>query len=468
MKIESTLLLKVAITLLLSIIFTLYLAPTPEKYGLGDKLAVLLLIPALWIYRKGLPSLANGIKPLIALVVFIGYVALQATTLKHGDDSSLHYSIELFSGFVPYFLFYVIFRSLAKTEADRLLIAVLIIPGVVHIIYLYLDIFLAIKGGEVAFMTSSKHGFLEYVKNSPRVGRRYVSMALLHLLCGGWLAALHAKGKLLRRTAWMLCGFSLMSLALLDARAAYASVLIGISLLAWAVGPRKAWRSINNVFHWDPKWKWVMAVFLISVAALGYNAGKSRWIAMTYSIEWAVQDVFYTQTPLSDRPYIDITVWSDPIENVGECYLTGQFRCQVDQSAYLRMAWLLEGARSLVSHPLGIGFSEDYMGRLWGVERDASKYQRVDSFLVEHIVSFGWPAILLYGWFFWGVVYAMRKTASAGNARAATIILCALVLTCAGRTLVDMLSEGLWRYLLALMGIYYGMLHAGDGQAKKD
>jgi hypothetical protein len=468
MKIEPSVLLKAALALSLSIIFTLYLAPTPEKFEQADRLAALLLIPALGFYIRRLPRIVDGIKPLVPLIVFIGYLALQAWVVVHGDDAGLRYVIQLVSGFVPYLLFYLIFRTLTKDQADILLIATLVIPGLVHVAYLYLDVFLAINGGEVAFLTSSKQGLLEYVKDSPRVGRRYVSMALLHLLCGGLLAAWYAKDSLLRQGAWILSGLSVLSLALLDARAAYATVLIAALLLAGAVGTRQTFRSIKNAFHWHPKWKLVLAVFLVPLIALGYSAGKSRWIAMSYSIERAAHDVFDTKTPLSVRPYVDMTFWSDPIEDVEKCYLTGQFRCRVDQSAYLRMAWLLEGAQSLVSNPLGIGFSDDYMGNLWGVEGNSDKYQRVDSFLVEHIVSFGWPAILLYGWLFWGVVSAMRLAVRAGNTRAATIMLCALVLTCAGRTLVDVFSEGLWRYMMALLGIYYGLLHASNGQPKKD
>ncbi len=189
---------------------------------------------------------------------------------------------------------------------------------------------------------------------------------------------------------------------------------------------------------------------------------------MSYSLEWAVHDVFHAETPVSKRPYVDMDFWNAPLEDVYKCYLSGQFRCRADQSAYLRMAWLLEGTRSLVDNPLGVGYSENYMGRLWGVEGDSNKYQRIDSFLVEHIVSFGWPAILLYGWFFWGIVAAMRRTVRAGQSSAAAIILCALLLACVGRTFVDVFSEGLWRYMMALMGIYYGLLHAKSAQPEKD
>lgn len=469
MRVEPRWLLKAALILWLSVIFTLYLAPTPQKYEKADLLAVLLLIPLLVRYRTQLSTLLMGsIKPLIPLLALIAYVALQAWTVDQGGPAGLRYIQQLLYGLLPYFLFYLIFRTLAKPQSDILLMAVLVIPGMVHLAYLYLDVFLAIQSGDVTFMFSSKHGWLEHIKNAPRVGRRHVSMALLHVLGGALLVAWHAKSGALRCVAWALSGLSVLSLAVLDARAAYASVSIGALFLIWAVGPRQAWRSAQEVFQWHPRWKLVLAGFLMTVAALGFSAGKSRWIAMNDSFMWAAQDVFHAETPLSKRPYVDMTFWSDPIGDVRKCYLLEQFRCAADQSAYLRMAWLLEGARSLVDHPLGIGYSENYMGRLWGVEGDSNKYQRIDSFLVEHVVSFGWPAILLYGWFFWGIVSAMGRAVRAGQASAATIMLCALLLACVGRTFVDVFSEGLWRYMMALMGIYYGLLHANSGQPTKD
>lgn len=468
MRIELSWMLRAAIAIGLSVIFTLYMAPTPEKYEMADILAVLLLIPVLAKYRMGLSKWADSIKPLIPLLVLMAYIALQAWTVGDGGEAGLRYVLQLLYGLLPYLLFYLIFRNLARTRTDILLMAVLVIPGVVHLAYLYLDVFLAIHQGDVTFMSSSKHGFMEYVKNAPRVGRRYLSMALLHLLSGGLLVAWYVKNGPLRYGAWALSGLSVLSLAVLDARAAYASVFIGALLLAWAVGPRQAWRSVKDVFRWHPLWKLVLAGFLVAAVVLGYSAGKSRWIAMTYSVEWAVHDVFHSETAISQRPYVDMTFWNAPLEDVYKCYRSGQFRCRADQSAYLRTAWLLEGARSLVDQPLGIGYSEDYMGRLWGVEEDASKYQRIDSFLVEHIVSFGWPAILLYGWFFWGIVSAMRRAARAGQASAATIIVGAILLACVGRTLVDVFSEGLWKYLMALLGIYYGLLHANGLKTKKD
>ncbi|MDO9438426.1 hypothetical protein [Hydrogenophaga sp.] len=468
MKVDPRWLPRAALILWLSAIFTLYLAPTPQKYEKADALALLLLIPLFVRYRAQLSTLLSGSKPLIPLLVLMAYVALQAWVQGQESAAGMHYVQQLLYGCLPYLLFYVVFRHLATPGSDMLLMAVLVIPGVVHLLYLYTDVFLGIWSGEIQFMFSSKHGWLEYIKNAPRVGRRYVSMALLHLLSGGLLVACRAKSARLRYVAWTLAGLSVLSIAVLDARAAYASVFIGALFLVCAVGLRKTWHSIKRFFQWHPVLKLLFVGVFVAAAALGHSAGKSRWVAMSYSLEWAVHDVFQAETPVSKRPYVDMDFWNAPLEDVYKCYLSGQFRCRADQSAYLRMAWLLEGARSLIVNPLGIGYSEDYMGRLWGVEGESNKYQRIDSFLVEHIVSFGWPAIVLYGWFFWGIVAAMRHAVRAGQSSAAAIILCALLLACVGRTFVDVFSEGLWRYMMALMGVYYGLLHAKSAQPKKD
>ena len=467
MKLESSWFWKAGLALWLSVIFTLYLAPTPEKYRVADGLVMLLLVPALVAYRTQLRKLLEGVKPLLPLLVLIVYVALQTWLLDQSGEAGWHYAQELLYGLVPYALFYLIFLHLSREHLNGMLVVLLILPGLVHIAYLYLDIFLSVRRDEIEFLTSAKQGLMEYVKNAPRVGRRYLSVALLHLLGGGLLLAWYTKSAPLRYTAWSLAGVSMLSLALLDARAAYASMAIGALLFAWAIGRRETWHAVKRFLRWHPLWKLALVVFVIAVCSLGYSAGKSRWVAMSYSFDWAANDVLHAQAPLSKRPYVDMEFWNAPIENVHECYLSGQFRCRADQSAYLRMAWLLEGAESLVKHPFGIGYSPDYMGRLWGVEGDKTKFQRIDSFLVEHVVSFGWPAILLYGWFFWLVVASIRGVLRAGHGSVAMFVAGAIVLACAGRMLVDVFSEGLWRYLMAMMGICYGLLHASVSQARR-
>lgn len=376
---------------------------------------------------------------------------------------------QLLYGFVPYMLFYLLFRDQSLTAgcAPLLIMAIFVLPGLVHVAYMYFDISRALQKGAVAFMTTSKMGLLEYVKESPRVGRRYLSVAILHLLCGGLLMAWYFRLTLYRYCAWVIAGLCVLSLALLDARAAYVSVIIAGLLMVFAVGPARAWQALRLFLPIGLGWRLVLAGLLAGAIAVGYSAGKSRWVAMSYSLQAAVHDVLDAKETLAQRPYINAGYWSASIEDIDTCYLEGHFRCKVDQSAYLRMAWLLVGLTSVVDHPLGIGYSDNYLGRLWGVAGDDGKYQRSDSFLVEHIVSFGLPGIALYGWLVWGVLRTLQRSVRSGEASATLVLVCGIILVCVGRGLVDVFSEGLWRYLMALLGMYYGLLHA-DGRRTKE
>jgi hypothetical protein len=453
-------LLQALIALWLSVIFVLYTAPTAAKYHAADLLAGVLLVlslVAIGVRRLGLADATKSVLPLIAM---LAYVIAQALVL--GDGGGWSYIQQLLYGFVPYLLFYFLFRNQSVTVrySPLIIMAIFILPGLVHVAYMYFDIGLALQKGAVAF--SSKQGLLEYVKESPRVGRRYLSVAMLHLLCGGLLMAWYFRLRLGRYCAWVIVGLSVLSLALLDARAAYVSVIIGGLLMVFAVGPTRAWQALRSFLPIGLGWKLVLAGLLVGAIAVGYSAGKSRWVAMSYSFQAAVHDVFDAKEELAQRPYVNAGYWSAPIEDINVCYLEGHFRCKVDQSAYLRMAWLLVGLASVVDHPLGIGYSDNYLGRLWGVAGDEGKYQRSDSFLVEHIVSFGLPGVALYGLLFWGVLRTLQRSVRSGEAGAALVLVCGIILVCVGRGLVDVFSEGLWRYLMALLGMYYGLLHSDD------
>nr|WP_198984581.1 hypothetical protein [Herbaspirillum sp. ASV7] len=440
----------------LAVILTLYLAPS--KYFTADVLAVLLLIVVLGMLGFLRSGLGDGCKPLAPLLAMLVYVAILAFT-NGTEQAAQSYIKELAFGFIPFLLLYVIFRNQPQTNIATLTLVVFLLPGVVHLAFMYLDIFMAIQKGDIPFLSSSRQGFLEYVKNAPRVGRRYLSWALLHLLCAGWLTAWHFRHTALKYLGLGLTGLSILSLALLDARAAYASVGIGALILILAIGPSKSWQKLKPYLP-RGRGRLLLACFFIVVAGLGYNAGKSRWVAMSYSLEAAAHDVFDSDVELSQRPFVNEAFWNAPIEDIGKCYLEGHFRCKVDQSAYLRVAWVLSGMKSLTTHPFGIGYSDAYLGHLWGVAGEPGKFQRGDSFLVEHVVSFGVFSLLFYALLIWGVLHSMRRALQAGYASVTLVTLGGLIVVCAGRGLVDVFSEGLWRYFMALLGMYYGLLQS--------
>lgn len=124
-------------------------------------------------------------------------------------------------------LLYLMFRNQDGANIPLLVVGVFLIPGLIHLAFMYLDMFRAIQHGDVLFVSSSRQGLLEYIKDTPRVGRRYLSLALLHLLFAGLMMSWYLRRTPTRYLAWGLSSFSVLSLFLLDARAAYASVLIG-------------------------------------------------------------------------------------------------------------------------------------------------------------------------------------------------------------------------------------------------
>lgn len=459
--------LQALIVLLLSVIFVLYTAPTEAKYHAADVLVAVLLALSLVAIGVSRVGLADATKAVLPLVVMLAYVTAQVLALE--DTSCWPYIQQLLYGFVPYLLFYLLFRNqpMAGRYVPLIIMAIFVLPSLVLVAYMYFDIGIALQKGLVPFMTSAKQGLLEYVKESPRVGRRYLSVAMLHLLCGGVLMAWYCQRKLGRYGAWAIVCLSVFSLALLDARAAYASVIFAGLMMVLVVGPMRAWQEVQTILLIGLGWKPVVTGLLAGAIAVGYSAGKSRWVAMSNSFQSAAHDVFDTKEDLAQRPYINARYWSAPIEDIDKCYPEGHFRCKVDQSAYLRMAWFLVGLSSIVDLPLGIGYSDNYFGRLLGLAGGEGKYQRSDSVLVEHIVSFGLPGLPLYGLLFWGgVLRTLRRSGQSGEVSAATVLACGIILVCVGRGLVDVFSEGLWRYLMALLGMYYGLLHSNEWRTR--
>ena len=453
----------IAVGSLLAIILILYLAPS--KNHIADAItASLLFVAVLLNGRLIVVAILPALRPLLPLLVLLAY-AFVLGFLRNGSAST-GYITSLAIGFLPYFLFYILFRDGRRAHFGILIIAIFIVPGFIHLALMYFDIISGILTGGVPFTSSSKQGLLEYVKNAPRVGRRYLSVVIVHFLFGSFLLRLIHNTPFVRYATAALAVLSVFSLALLDARAAYVSLLLGALLTAVTLDYRIL---LPALVSWFPRrvWKRVMlAVAAAIIIAVGSNAGLSRWIAVRPSLDAAVYDVFQSSDDIGSRPYVNEAFWRQPIPDVGKCYMDGDFRCKVDQSAYLRVAWFLEGLKSIVEHPFGIGYSKDYMGRLWGVAGEVDRYQRIDGLLVELLVCFGLPGMVLYVAFWWRLGLALRQWQRLPGKPAFPymsdymMILCGLIFVCVGRSLVDVFSDGLWGYLMAMVGMYYGLLHS--------
>lgn len=449
----------VALILLCCLIVTLYLAPSKES--IGDFLVAGMMVAGFSVLNVDRKIFVSAVKPTLPLLVMISFVII-SDFYSGGDGAFLKL---LLIGMLPYFLFYMVFKSAFN---KKYAIAVLLVPGLIHLGYLCMDMLIAIWHGNVSFSSSAREGLLEQVKNTPRVGRRYGSVALVQLLVAGAVISTSYKYSAARKLGWLLSFISIIILVLLDARAAYVSIFIACWLMILAAGPSRSWRAVKG---WLPKKvlnQLILIVFVLVAANLGYSAGKSRWISLGYSFSAAAHDVFESEVDLALRPYVNTAYWSEPVADYSKCWREEHFRCMVDQSAYLRFAWVLVGIKSLAEHPFGIGYTKNYMERLWGVDSSNNVYSHNDSFLIEIAVAFGFPGLLLYSIFIFSVLRSFRRVVKRGCASPMLVAVFALLLACFGRSVIDQFNEGLWRYMMVLLGVYYGLLHADQSESKSD
>lgn len=464
MKIEQKTLWIVVTPLLLSLIFILYLAPT--KHIFGDLLSLLTLTVVISIVGVRASNILQGMQTLIPLVALALY-ALLFEVLGRGKNN-IDYVFELTSGFVPFLLLYVLLRTNKGLQPIHILLGAFVITGFVHIGYMYFDIWTAFQSHDIGLINTAGFGALESIKDAPRVGRRYLSIALVHLLFGSVLLAIIVKMRWLKIAAYWAALAAILSLALIDARSAYFSLLGGVLIFFVIFGKNYLITLVEKALKIKPYiWILLFLVFACSVL-VAYNSGKSRWAVMSYSIQAAYTDVM-AEGDRKMRPFIDSYFWTQPIADEEACIENRHFRCKVDQSAYLRTAWVLEGLRSLRDEPWGIGYSYDYMARRWDVAGDSRKYQHIDSSTTQQAVTYGLVGLSLFGVFMFKVVtaaFALEKTKRSVLLLSRMLIL--LILVYLVRSIFDLITDGAWRYLMALIGMYYGLLHSSANESNSN
>lgn len=462
MKIEQETLRIVVTPLLLSLIFTLYLAPS--KHIFGDLLSLLTLASVISIVGVRASNIRQGLQPLMPLVALTLY-ALLFEVLGRGENN-IDYIHELTSGFAPFLLVYVLLRTNKRLQPIHILLGAFILTGFVHIGYMYFDIWTAFRSHDIRLINTAGFGALESIKDAPRVGRRYLSMALIHLLFGSLLLAIIVRMKWLRFTAYWAAFVAILSLALIDARSAYFSLFGGFLIFLLIFGKSHLTKQVEKALKIKPL-IWILLFLVIACSVLvAYNSGKSRWSVMSYSIQAAYTDVM-ANGDRTMRPFIDSDFWMQPIADEEECIADRHFRCKVDQSAYLRTAWVLEGLRSLIDEPWGIGYSYDYMARRWDVAGDSHKYQHIDSSTTQQAVTYGLVGLFLFGMFMFKLVIAAFSSEKTDRpAFLFSLMLILLILVYLVRSTFDLITDGAWRYLMTLMGMYYGLLHSSAVEPK--
>jgi len=432
----------------LAVVMTLYFAPTKDTSA--NWLVLLLGVGIFVTHRAQWPRLAM-LRPLVPLALLAAY-AILLDWLNPGADAT-PLLLRLAIGAAVYAVFHGLFASLRLARRYLWLLFLFGAPALVHLMYMYVDI--AVWG------TAQDGVSLEYAKDAPRIGRRYLSHALIPLLFATWLL-----GPRLRPARWLPVvflvgvGFPILSLALLDARAAYVAIL-GALGVAMVIAPlrRALGRSLRLWQLRVPGFHSLALLLLLATVLVAYAAGQSRWSAMGQSFFAALTDVRSGgATGAKKPPFADAGYWSRSIEV--RC-AENPTRCHVDQSMYLRTAWILHALRQLQRHPFGVGQQADLMS--FGISRepgaaDRSNNTAGDNFVIEAGLAFGYVGLALYAWFWWIVI--RRGVAAVVDHRRKALYTLLTLLIGIGilRGFVDVMSFGLWYYWMGLVGVLYGCL----------
>jgi hypothetical protein len=424
---------------LLSAMVVLMLAPSKEMWVAH---IVMVLLPICMIAYIRFGGLLNEYAKQYALLTVLWLFYISSREYLNGRSLDYHMIKYGALGLAVFFVVHVVLKRV-KISDEELLIFLFILPAGVHFAYMWVDIYLYItRIGASDFVLSA-------LKDVPRIGRRYLSNALV----GGFVGAVFLSLMLQRqKKLWRYLAISfLLSLLVLDARGAYVSLIVAVLILALIAERAMVMQAVQKITRYRAS----LIVIIVVVLSIGYVSGSDRWMNFSRSIENAWLDTVHKAEPYP--PYIDKNFWAD-VEDVEKCLTERQKRCWIEQSAYLRFAWMIEGVLSLSKVPFGVGGGDNYMGRYWGVEGDSNKWQRVDSGMTEYLVTFGIVSVvylcLLFNLFF-------NSICKFQNVSKSTIAIGLLIVVLAGRMAFDLVTEGLWLYLSALFAAYFYLIDKG-------
>lgn len=125
---------------------------------------------------------------------------------------------------------------------------------------------------------------------------------------------------------------------------------------------------------------WI-AMIALAIAGIGYASFKSdyRWQTFEESavLAWDTE---------SNRAWLDRNAYPLPKLHDGRT---------VEVSSYLRIAWLKEGTKTLLEHPLGMGFGRNAMGRAFHEKHGLGLGGHGDNGLIDFSLAAGIPGLVL-------------------------------------------------------------------------
>jgi hypothetical protein len=428
--------------LLISISITLYLSPTKELIA---SLILFLLFLYNLIIRK---NIFYPCKYFIPLILIIGY----ALSLAVFYDTPIPYEFLkkiIIGGFILLFSINLFSKNYYNSRLSFFYI--MLLPGLVHIAYLYYDIF--------RYSIQTTNFLWEHLKDVPRVGRRYISTSTLSLMLSFFIMGGYSKKLTAKLCSLVGFGIAMISMAILDARAGYiVSVMIFIGPLVFRKTRILYFGFVRN---WQTEFPYfypiVLCIFTLTLV-VGYKTGEERWGQFYQSISLAIESnqtsSGYRKNYLASQEF-----WNKDYSknDLTQCIREKQERCIVDQSAYLRSHWFINSLKVLKKYPLGLGYRPEMTSSLQSSEVLISNQPIFlggagDCFIVETILSFGVIGLLLYGWFFSSGILPyymgneLLKKSPLGTAFFLVSIASILRMT------IDAFGEGLWTYFMIFFG----------------
>jgi FkbM family methyltransferase len=430
----------------MAVVMALYLAPTKDD----DATALVLVLGAVSLVAgRGRTTHWRALWLLWPLALLGAYAVF--LDLVFPQASALPLVMRLALTAVVFWVFHHLFAGMRMGRRYLWPIFVVAAPAAVHLVYMAFDIVVWVMDQDVVYLSS--------VKDVPRTGRRYLSHALAPLLVATLLIGARVRPARYLPLVFMAgVVLPLLALALLDARAAYLA-LLGVIVLTCLVRPlRQAF--VHGASVWKrrlPGFQALLVAAAMAAVLLGYASGKPRWEAMASSFSAALADVNAWGGGETRRPpFADTGYWS---RSANERCVLNQARCEVDQSMYLRTAWMVHALRQLLAHPLGVGLRPDLMN--FEASRapdgiDRSQNTAGDNFLIETGLAFGFVGLGLYALFWWRILRIGVLSTAQGRRRPLFALLTVIIGMGVLRGFVDVLSQGLWYYWIAMVGILSG------------
>lgn len=389
-------------------------------------------------------KLAKMFFPIFLLII---YACLLALVDPAKSPNVWSFSLWLLVGFYCFATAYFVFSKTKRLHMNTI-IFFLLLPGIVQLLVYGYDVFLAYMHGKVANINQ--------VKDVARVGRKFVSLALVELFFLALITINLFKYRGYSISSLLLLTLSLTAIASLDARAEYFALIV-VLIVILSIGPlRKLVNKSLSKLAPNPFRSYVFFGIILTIAiTTAVMAGNDRLKVFFISIGSAFNSSY------------GVIRWADPQywETVED---KDKFRHVVDSSAYLRMSWMRYGLEKFTTSPMGIGVNQYPLEELLlqdfpelGKKGELYKKSEFHSALVDMAVCMGVPGLLLTGWFFFQILANGFSSLRSSNQESLLVIVSCLILVgCLARLIVDGLNEGWWYYIMVVAGTLVGLAEA--------